>query len=101
MANSRIARFVMEAAPPQFVSVIRHRTSQMLDTISEEERDVGSSGPSRSSPPKSQASRSLPSHCSTSSLSAHASATASSRVATAGSGKFFRGVDRSLSMFER
>ncbi|KAH7568529.1 hypothetical protein JRO89_XS06G0011300 [Xanthoceras sorbifolium] len=41
MANSRITRFVMEVAPPQFVSVMRHRsrTAKMLDTISEEERD--------------------------------------------------------------
>ncbi|KAJ0082170.1 hypothetical protein Patl1_11121 [Pistacia atlantica] len=40
MANSRIARFVMEVAPPQFVSVMRHRTVKMLDTITEEDRDV-------------------------------------------------------------
>ncbi|KAK3432754.1 uncharacterized protein LOC104440768 [Eucalyptus grandis] len=99
MANSRIARFVMEAAPPQFVSVMRHRSSQMLDTIKEEEREVGSSGP-RSSPPKSQASRSPSPRCSLSSPSARASTTTSSRVATAGSGSFFHGVDRSLSMFE-
>ncbi|XP_030553334.1 uncharacterized protein LOC115757293 [Rhodamnia argentea] len=95
MANSRIARFVMEAAPPQFVSVMRHRTSQMLDTISEEERDVGPSGPRRS-PPKSLASACMPS----SSLTARASGTASFGTATANSGNFFRGVDRSLSMFE-
>ncbi|KAL5773958.1 hypothetical protein ACOSP7_011515 [Xanthoceras sorbifolium] len=46
MANSRITRFVMEVAPPQFVSVMRHRsrTAKMLDTISEEERDVDFDG---------------------------------------------------------
>ncbi|GAY51222.1 hypothetical protein CUMW_132590 [Citrus unshiu] len=43
MANSRMARFFMEVAPPQFVSVMRHRTPKMLDTISEEEKDVSGS----------------------------------------------------------
>lgn len=33
MANSRIARFVTEVAPPQIVSVMRNRTSKILDTI--------------------------------------------------------------------
>ncbi|CAL5410164.1 unnamed protein product [Camellia sinensis] len=42
MANSRIARFVTEVAPPQIVSVMRRRASKMLDTINEEERDVSS-----------------------------------------------------------
>lgn len=40
MASSRIARFVSEVAPPQFVSLMRHRTTKMLDTISEDEREV-------------------------------------------------------------
>ncbi|KAJ6893852.1 hypothetical protein NC652_027813 [Populus alba x Populus x berolinensis] len=43
MANSRIAKFITEAAPPQYISVMRHRTSKMLDTISEEDRDVAAS----------------------------------------------------------
>lgn len=47
-ANSRIARFVMEVAPPQFVSVMRHRTAKMLDTITEEEKDVADSSSSSS-----------------------------------------------------
>ncbi|KAK3016192.1 hypothetical protein RJ639_006025 [Escallonia herrerae] len=38
MANSRVARFITEAAPPQFVSVMRYRATKMLDTINEEER---------------------------------------------------------------
>ncbi|KAI9071243.1 hypothetical protein K1719_006279 [Acacia pycnantha] len=38
MANSRIARFIMEVAPPQYVTVMRHRTSKMLDTITEEDQ---------------------------------------------------------------
>ena len=43
MANSRIARFVTEVAPPQFVNVMRHRASKMLDTINEDEREIGAS----------------------------------------------------------
>ncbi|KAK3041152.1 hypothetical protein RJ639_028631 [Escallonia herrerae] len=38
MANSRVARFITEVAPPQFVSVMRYRATKMLDTIYEEER---------------------------------------------------------------
>ncbi|GFQ07742.1 hypothetical protein PHJA_002918200 [Phtheirospermum japonicum] len=41
MANARLARFITEVAPPQFISVMRHRTSKMLDTIHEEERESG------------------------------------------------------------
>ena len=36
-ATSRLARFISEACPPQFVSVMRRRTPKALDTISEEE----------------------------------------------------------------
>ncbi|KAK6775754.1 hypothetical protein RDI58_026755 [Solanum bulbocastanum] len=43
MANARIARFVTEVAPPQFVNVMRHRASKMLDTINEEEREASKS----------------------------------------------------------
>ncbi|KAJ6926961.1 hypothetical protein NC651_011148 [Populus alba x Populus x berolinensis] len=43
MANSRIAKFITEAAPPQYINVIRHRASKLLDTISEEDRDVAAS----------------------------------------------------------
>ncbi|KAK8646060.1 hypothetical protein V6N13_119861 [Hibiscus sabdariffa] len=39
MANSRIPRFIMEVAPPQFITVTRHRTRKMMDTINEEDRD--------------------------------------------------------------
>lgn len=35
-----MARFVSEVAPPQFVSLMRRRTTKMLDTISEDEREV-------------------------------------------------------------
>ncbi|KAH0712014.1 hypothetical protein KY285_007647 [Solanum tuberosum] len=40
MANARIARFVTEVVPPQFINVMRHRASKMLDTINEEEREA-------------------------------------------------------------
>ncbi|XP_055961952.1 uncharacterized protein LOC130015579 [Mercurialis annua] len=43
MANSRIAKFITEVAPPQYISVMRHRASKVMDTIKEEERDVTSS----------------------------------------------------------
>ncbi|TKY59824.1 hypothetical protein E2542_SST16918 [Spatholobus suberectus] len=52
MANSRIARFFMEVAPPQYVTVMRHRTSKMLDTITEDEKEI-STNDSVISPPKS------------------------------------------------
>ncbi|KAK3041149.1 hypothetical protein RJ639_028628 [Escallonia herrerae] len=39
MANSRFARFITEVAPPQFISLMRYRATQMLDTINEEERE--------------------------------------------------------------
>ncbi|KAJ6416813.1 hypothetical protein OIU84_002651 [Salix udensis] len=53
MANSRIAKFITEAAPPQYISVMRHRTSKMLDTISEEDRDAAASDPFPMSPASS------------------------------------------------
>ncbi|KAH0649949.1 hypothetical protein KY284_029861 [Solanum tuberosum] len=43
MTNARIARFVTEVAPPQFVNVMRHRASKMLETIKEEEREASTS----------------------------------------------------------
>lgn len=45
MANARIARFVTEVAPPQFVNVMRqrHRAPKMLETIKEEEREASTS----------------------------------------------------------
>ncbi|KAG5015247.1 hypothetical protein JHK85_021383 [Glycine max] len=53
MANSRIARFFMEVAPPQYVTVMRHRTSKMLDTITEDEREI-STNDSVMLPPKTK-----------------------------------------------
>ena len=40
MANSMIARFVNEVAPPQYISVTRHKLPKILDTINEEDRNV-------------------------------------------------------------
>lgn len=40
MSNARIARFVSEAAPPQFVNVMRNRASKMLETIKEDDREA-------------------------------------------------------------
>ncbi|MBA0870840.1 hypothetical protein Goshw_017846 [Gossypium schwendimanii] len=42
MASSRLPRFIMEVAPPQFVTVMRQRTRTMLDTINEEDNLDGS-----------------------------------------------------------
>ncbi|OIS96718.1 hypothetical protein A4A49_39256 [Nicotiana attenuata] len=83
MANARIARFVTEVAPPQFVNVMRQRASKMLDTIKEEEREAGTS---ESLSLKS----SLPS--STSVYSASASNAKNSKY-------FLKEVQRSLSVF--
>ncbi|GMI82216.1 hypothetical protein HRI_001890900 [Hibiscus trionum] len=55
MANSRIPRFVMEVAPPQFITVMRHRTRKMMDTITEEDRDGTSYNDSLSPTSKSSA----------------------------------------------
>ncbi|KAJ8528072.1 hypothetical protein K7X08_015523 [Anisodus acutangulus] len=43
MANVRIARLVSEAAPPQFVNVMRNRASKMLETIKEDDREANES----------------------------------------------------------
>ncbi|CAK7350173.1 unnamed protein product [Dovyalis caffra] len=83
MANSRIAKFITEAAPPQYINVIRHRASKMLDTISEEDRDVVGSDSSLKSP--------------TSSTNVTASATS---VAATNSSYFLKGIRRSFSVFE-
>ncbi|KAK6783614.1 hypothetical protein RDI58_017068 [Solanum bulbocastanum] len=68
MANARIARFVTEVAPPQFVNVMRNRASKMLETIKEEEREASTSeslslksySPSSSSAYSASSSNSLP-----------------------------------------
>lgn len=67
MANSRIARFVMEVAPPQIISVMRQRTKNMLDTIVEEERDNSYSSSSGFSPSSRSSTSSSPASASASS----------------------------------
>ncbi|KAK4589128.1 hypothetical protein RGQ29_019923 [Quercus rubra] len=86
MANSRIARFVSEVAPPQYISVIRQRTSKMLDTIKEEERDA-SANDSHAVLPRSSSSTSTSS--------------ASSATTTNSDSKYFlREVHKSFSVFD-
>ncbi|KAG5569476.1 hypothetical protein H5410_059242 [Solanum commersonii] len=40
VSNARIARFVSEAAPPQFVNIMRNRASKMLETIKEDDKEA-------------------------------------------------------------
>ncbi|KAL6197427.1 hypothetical protein ACLB2K_033036 [Fragaria x ananassa] len=56
MANARLARFITEVAPPQIVSVMRHRTAKVLDTITEEEREYAGPNDSLISSPKGSSS---------------------------------------------
>lgn len=39
MAITRLARFVSEVAPPQYISVMRQRRKTILETIKEDERE--------------------------------------------------------------
>ncbi|KAM1235167.1 hypothetical protein ACFX2J_004670 [Malus domestica] len=98
MANSRLARFVTEVAPPQFVSVMRHRTSKVLDTIYEEERENAHT-PNDSL--TSSSSNGFAHSSSSSSLSSPSSlpSFASASSARAESKYFLRKVRRSLSVF--
>ena len=91
MATSRIAKFITEAAPPQYISVMRHRASKMLDTINEEERDASSSNPVGTSP------RSPPTSDRTSAASA---AAAMAATAATNTNYLSRRVQRSFSIFE-
>lgn len=85
MANARIARFITEVAPPQFVSVMRHQPSKMLDTIHEEEKEARTNDSLAPSPKKL-------------STSSFCTGSASSSI-TAKSKHFFRDVQKSLSVF--
>ena len=95
MANSRLARFVTEVAPPQFVSVMRHRTPKVLDTINEDERENAHT-PNDSL--TSSSSNGFAHSSSSSSLSSPPSL-ASASSARAESKYFLRKVRRSLSLF--
>lgn len=79
----------MEVAPPQFVNVMGHRTTKMLDTIKEEEKDV-SGNDSVSSPMKNFST----------SVSPSSSCSASAADITKDSKYFLRGVPHSFSIFE-
>ncbi|KAE9610524.1 hypothetical protein Lal_00029709 [Lupinus albus] len=97
MANSRIARLFMEVAPPQYISVMRHRTSKMLDTINEEEKEINSQdsiiSSSSSSPTKLSSSVS-----GSGSGSVLSTASASATIIAAPNSKYFlKEVHRSLS----
>ncbi|KAJ4848873.1 hypothetical protein Tsubulata_042835 [Turnera subulata] len=83
MANSRIAKFILEVAPPQYINVMRHRTSKMMDTIVEDDREVSANDPLASAPK------------STSSARVSSSVSANS-VAATDSKYFFRGIERTL-----
>ncbi|XP_004293639.1 PREDICTED: uncharacterized protein LOC101299454 [Fragaria vesca subsp. vesca] len=92
MANARLARFITEVAPPQIVSVMRHRTAKVLDTITEEEREYTSPNDSLISSPKG----------SSSSASSSPSALSFASAAARTDAKYFlKGVHRSLAMFRR
>jgi len=88
MTSSRIARFFMEVAPPQYVSVMRHRTSKMMETIAEEDKEINSHD-SVISLPKSSSTI----HAS----SLTASACASSTSVTVNTKFFLKEVHRTLS----
>ncbi|PHT42283.1 hypothetical protein CQW23_16308 [Capsicum baccatum] len=102
MANARIARFVTEVAPPQFVNVMRNRASKMLETIKEEEREASmneSLSLKSYSPPSSTSaylatseSLSLKSYTSPSSTSAYSASSSNSKY-------FLKEVQRSFSVF--
>ncbi|KAK7834310.1 hypothetical protein CFP56_024715 [Quercus suber] len=72
MANSRIAKFVTEVAPPQYISVMRYKTRKMLDTIKEEERDANATSFLPSSPKNSSSSSSSSPLASSAALNADA-----------------------------
>ncbi|KAI4300028.1 hypothetical protein L6164_033447 [Bauhinia variegata] len=76
MANSRIARFFVEAAPPQYVTVMRQRTRKMLDTIREDDREISPNDSLNSSPKGLSAAASL--------VSSSASASTSIAISNAG-----------------
>ncbi|OIW00643.1 hypothetical protein TanjilG_09124 [Lupinus angustifolius] len=95
MANSRIARLFMEVAPPQYISVMRQRTSKMLDTINEEEKEINSHDSIISS---KSSSPSLSSSSALASASVSSTASASATIIAAPNSKYFlKEVHRSLS----
>ena len=78
----------MEVAPPQFVTVMRHRTRKMLDTISEEDSNNDSLSPTSKSSPTSDPVG----------ATVAAAASSSTTTVTANSKYFLKGVS-SFSIF--
>ncbi|CDP17467.1 unnamed protein product [Coffea canephora] len=83
MANFRIARFVTEAAPPQFVQVMRQRATKMLDTIKEDEKEASMND----------------SHANVRMSALSASLTSTNSANTSTSAYFTRAARRPLSLF--
>ncbi|MBA0812099.1 hypothetical protein Gohar_026094 [Gossypium harknessii] len=79
MASSRLPRFIMEVAPPQFVTVMRQRTRTMLDTINEEDNLDGSKSLSSTKIP---AGATMATAATAASSSSATTVTAHSKVAT-------------------
>ncbi|OMO65758.1 hypothetical protein COLO4_31021 [Corchorus olitorius] len=91
MANSRLTRFVMEVAPPQLVSVMRHRTRKMLDTINEEDHRDGHG--INNDHPLSPTSKSSPNiSMATMAVSSSSSSSAVTTTTMANSKYFYKGV---------
>ncbi|TYI23429.1 hypothetical protein ES332_A06G164600v1 [Gossypium tomentosum] len=86
MASSRLPRLFMEVAPPQFVTVMRHRTRKMLDTINEEDRD-GSNDDNSLSPTSKSSPTAIP--VSATMVGAAAAASSSSATTVMPSSKYF------------
>ncbi|XAR72499.1 hypothetical protein NMG60_11019160 [Bertholletia excelsa] len=99
MANARIARFVTEVAPPQFVTIMRHRTSKMLDTINEEERDGGHNDSLSLSPKSCSSSSFSPPSTPTAAATAAASPAPVSSSNITKSKYLFKGLPKSVSIF--
>ncbi|KAK4254571.1 hypothetical protein QN277_009934 [Acacia crassicarpa] len=98
MATSRIARFIMEVAPPQYVTVMRHRTSKMLDTITEEDqREMLDHHHHHSSSASSSSSSSSSSLFPAKASSATSASSSSVSIPSADSKYFLKEVHRSLS----
>ncbi|MBA0626969.1 hypothetical protein Godav_004533 [Gossypium davidsonii] len=81
MASSRLPRLFMEVAPPQFVTVMRHRTRKMLDTINEEDRD-GSNDDNSLSPTSKSSPTAIPVSATMVAAAAAAAAASSSSATT-------------------
>ncbi|XP_040951537.1 uncharacterized protein [Gossypium hirsutum] len=87
----------MEVAPPQFVTVMRHRTRKMLDTINEEDRD-GSNDDNSLSPTLKSSPTAIP--VSATMVAAAAAASSSSATTVMPSSKYLS-KERQVFQFSR